>query len=125
MKEIALPLHPAPARVWIAVVALGICAFSIVTSELAPVGMLSARGGGFSPDGIRRGPRRHRLWLGRRAPAALLSGAMPTRISRKALLVGLMLILAFSCLAATRSYSMFALMSARMIGARRMAPSGP
>ncbi|MDN7221622.1 MFS transporter, partial [Klebsiella pneumoniae] len=42
MKEIALPLHPAPARVWIAVVALGICAFSIVTSELAPVGMLSA-----------------------------------------------------------------------------------
>ncbi|WP_409513655.1 hypothetical protein, partial [Klebsiella pneumoniae] len=26
MKEIALPLHPAPARVWIAVVALGICA---------------------------------------------------------------------------------------------------
>lgn len=28
-----------------------------------------------------------------------------------------MLILAFSCLAATRSYSMFALMSARMIGA--------
>ncbi len=66
MKEIALPLHPAPARVWIAVVALGICAFSIVTSELAPVGMLSALGGGFSPDGIRRGPRRHRLWLGRR-----------------------------------------------------------
>ena len=34
-----------------------------------------------------------------------------------------MLILALSCLAATRSYSMFALMSARMIGARRMAPS--
>ena len=54
-------------------------------------------------------------WVG--ALAALLSGAMPTRISRKALLVGLMLILAFSCLAATRSYSMFALMSARMIGA--------
>ena len=42
---------------------------------------------------------------------------MPARISRKALLVGLMLILALSCLAATRSYSMFALMSARMIGA--------
>ncbi len=35
----------------------------------------------------------------------------------QALLVGLMLILALSCLAATRSYSMFALMSARMIGA--------
>ncbi len=54
-------------------------------------------------------------WVG--ALAALLSGAMPARISRKALLVGLMLILAFSCLAATRSYSMFALMIARMIGA--------
>ena len=51
------------------------------------------------------------------ALAALLSGAMPARISRKALLVGLMLILALSCLAATQSYSMFALMSARMIGA--------
>jgi predicted MFS family arabinose efflux permease len=51
------------------------------------------------------------------ALAALLSGAMPARISRKALLVGLMLTLALSCLAATRSYSMFALMSARMIGA--------
>ncbi len=49
-------------------------------------------------------------WVG--ALAALLSGAMPARISRKALLVGLMLTLALSCLAATRSYSMFALMSA-------------
>ncbi len=124
MKEIALPLHPAPARVWIAVVALGICAFSIVTSELAPVGMLSALGGGFSPDGIRRGPRRHRLWLGRR-PGGSAFRRNAGAYFRKALLVGLMLILAFSCLAATRSYSMFALMSARMIGARRMAPSGP
>ncbi len=52
MKEIALPLHPAPARVWIAVVALGICAFSIVTSELAPVGMLSA----LAADFTRRNP---------------------------------------------------------------------
>ncbi|PBD53550.1 MFS transporter [Klebsiella pneumoniae] len=116
MKEIALPLHPAPARVWIAVVALGICAFSIVTSELAPVGMLSALAADFhqTESGVGLAVTAYG-WVG--ALAALLSGAMPTRISRKALLVGLMLILAFSCLAATRSYSMFALMSARMIGA--------
>ncbi|PLB13350.1 MFS transporter, partial [Klebsiella pneumoniae] len=114
MKEIALPLHPAPARVWIAVVALGICAFSIVTSELAPVGMLSALAADFhqTESGVGLAVTAYG-WIG--ALAALLSGAMPTRISRKALLVGLMLILAFSCLAATRSYSMFALMSARMI----------
>lgn len=116
MKEIALPLHPAPARVWIAVVALGICAFSIVTSELAPVGMLSAPAADFhqTESGVGLAVTAYG-WVG--ALAALLSGAMPTRISRKALLVGLMLILALSCLAATRSYSMFALMSARMIGA--------
>ncbi len=69
-----------------------------------------------SPDGIRRGPRRHRLWLGRR-PGGSAFRRNAGAYSRKALLVGLMLILAFSCLAATRSYSMFALMSARMIGA--------
>lgn len=116
MKEIALPLHPAPARVWIAVVALGICAFSIVTSELAPVGMLNALAADFhqTESGVGLAVTAYG-WVG--ALAALLSGAMPARISRKALLVGLMLILAFSCLAATRSYSMFALMSARMIGA--------
>ncbi|MEA4232363.1 MFS transporter [Klebsiella pneumoniae] len=116
MKEIALPLHPAPARVWIAVVALGICAFSIVTSELAPVGMLNALAADFhqTESGVGLAVTAYG-WVG--ALAALLSGAMPARISRKALLVGLMLILALSCLAATRSYSMFALMSARMIGA--------
>lgn len=116
MKEIALPLHPAPARVWTAVVALGICAFSIVTSELAPVGMLNALAADFhqTESGVGLAVTAYG-WVG--ALAALLSGAMPARISRKALLVGLMLILAFSCLAATRSYSMFALMSARMIGA--------
>ncbi len=114
MKEIALPLHPAPARVWIAVVALGICAFSIVTSELAPVGMLSALAADFhqTESGVGLAVTAYG-WVG--ALAALLSGAMPTRISRKALLVGLMLILALSRLAATRSYSIFALMSARMI----------
>lgn len=116
MKEIALPLNPTPARVWIAVIALGICAFSIVTSELAPVGMLSALAADFhqTESGMGLAVTAYG-WVG--ALAALLSGAMPARISRKALLVGLMLTLALSCLAATRSYSMFALMSARMIGA--------
>ncbi len=82
MKEIALPLHPAPARVWIAVVALGICAFSIVTSELAPVGMLSALAADFhqTESGVGLAVTAYG-WVG--ALAALLSGAMPARISAR------------------------------------------
>jgi hypothetical protein len=69
MKEIALPLHPAPARVWIAVVALGICAFSIVTSELAPVGMLSALAADF-----------HQTESGMGSPSPPMAGWAPWRL---------------------------------------------
>lgn len=41
MREVASPLNLTPARVWMAVIALEICAFSIITNKLAPVGMLS------------------------------------------------------------------------------------
>ncbi|MCV6039483.1 MFS transporter, partial [Escherichia coli] len=41
MNDTVLNVIPVPVRTWVAIAALGISAFSIVTSELAPVGMLS------------------------------------------------------------------------------------
>ena len=116
MNDTVLHVSPVPTRAWLAVTALGIGAFSIVTSELAPVGMLSmlARDLNQTESGAGLVVTAYG-WVG--ALAALLSGAISTRISRKALLVGLMLILALSCMMATHSHSMTAFMSARMAGA--------
>ncbi len=79
--------HPAPARVWIAVVALGICAFRSSASGQRRWSMLSALALGFSPDGIRHGPRRHHYgWVGATGNSAFR--LCRHCISRKALLVG-------------------------------------
>ena len=96
--------------------ALGSRPFSIMTRGFALFGMTStyekvlnkaAQGAGLVAPAYG--------WVG--ALAALLSGAIPARISRKTLLVGLMLVLALSCMAATFSSSMSTFMSARMAGA--------
>lgn len=116
MNDSVLHVNTVPARAWVAVTALGISAFSIVTSELAPVGMLSALARDLNQTESGAGLVVTAYgWVA--AVAALLSGAMPARISRKALLVGLMVILALSCVSATWSHSMTAFMSARMVGA--------
>jgi len=116
MNETVLHVNPVPARTWIAITALGISAFSIVTSELAPVGMLSTLAKDLNQTESGAGLVVTAYgWVA--ALAALLSGAMPARISRKALLIGLMLILALSCIVATWSHSMSGFMSARMAGA--------
>jgi predicted MFS family arabinose efflux permease len=116
MNNIALPINSTSPRTWLAVVALGISAFSIVTSELAPVGMLSSLAGDLHQTESSTGLVVTAYgWVA--ALAALLSGAMPARISRKGLLVGLMLILAISGVAATHATSINTFMSARMIGA--------
>ncbi|TCQ76549.1 putative MFS family arabinose efflux permease [Raoultella ornithinolytica] len=116
MNDSVLQVNPVPMRAWLAVTALGISAFTIVTSELTPVGMLSAlakdlhqteAGAGLAVTAYG--------WVA--ALAALLAGAIPTRFSRKALLITLMLILALSCLAATQSNTMQTFMTARMTGA--------
>ncbi|PJR58966.1 MFS transporter [Raoultella sp. T31] len=116
MNDTVLQANTAPMRAWLAVTALGISAFSIVTSELSPVGMLSAlakdlhqteAGAGLAVTAYG--------WVA--ALAALLAGAIPVRLSRKALLVALMLILALSCLMATQSHTMREFMTARMTGA--------
>lgn len=116
MNDTLLHASPVPVRAWAAIFALGISAFSIVTSELAPVGMLSALAKDLHQTESGAGLVVTIYgWVG--ALTALVAGAMPARIPRKALLVGLMLILAFSCLAATLSHSMTLFMIARMAGA--------
>ena len=116
MNETAVHVSFVPVRTWLAVTVLGISAFSIVTSELAPVGMLSTLAKDLNQTESGAGLVVTAYgWVG--ALAALLSGAIPARISRKALLVSLMLILALSCMAATFSSSMSTFMSARMAGA--------
>lgn len=116
MSDTVLHVRPSPARAWIAVIALGISAFSIVTSELAPVGMLSMLAKDLQQTESGTGLVVTAYgWVG--ALAALLSGTIPARISRKALLVVLMLVLALSCMAATQSHSLNTFMSARMAGA--------
>lgn len=116
MNETILNVSPVPARTWLAVTALGISAFSIVTSELAPVGMLSTLAKDLNQTESGAGLVVTAYgWIA--ALAALLSGAMPARIPRKALLVGLMFMLGLSCIAATRAHSMSGFMSARMAGA--------
>ncbi|WP_058960925.1 MFS transporter [Type-E symbiont of Plautia stali] len=112
----ALTQNSTSSRTWLAVIALGVSAFSIVTSELAPVGMLSSLAADLhqTEAGTGRVVMAYG-WVA--AVAALLSGAIPTTISRKGLLVGLMLILALSCMAATHATTMNTFMSARMVGA--------
>lgn len=116
MNDLVLQANPTPVRAWLAVAALAVSAFSIVTSELAPVGMLSALANDLHQSQAGAGLAVAAYgWVA--ALAALLAGAIPARISRKALLIVLMLILAFSCLAATQSHTMQTFMTARMTGA--------
>lgn len=116
MNDLVLQANPTPVRAWLAVAALVVSAFSIVTSELAPVGMLSALANDLHQSQAGAGLAVTAYgWVA--ALAALLAGAIPARISRKALLIVLMLILAFSCLAATQSHTMQTFMTARMTGA--------
>ncbi|EPX2738394.1 MFS transporter [Klebsiella aerogenes] len=116
MNDLVLQANPTPVRAWLAVAALAVSAFSIVTSELAPVCMLSALANDLHQSQAGAGLAVTAYgWVA--ALAALLAGAIPARISRKALLIVLMLILAFSCLAATQSHTIQTFMTARMTGA--------
>jgi predicted MFS family arabinose efflux permease len=82
MNETAVHVNFVPVRAWLAVTVLGISAFSIVTSELAPVGMLSTLAKDLNQTESGAGLVVTAYgWVG--ALAALLSGAIPARISRK------------------------------------------
>lgn len=116
MNDTVIATHAVPARNWIAIAALGLSAFTIVTSELAPVGMLNALANDLHQPAATTGLIVTAYgWVA--ALAALCSGMLPARTPRKALLVGLMVILAGSCLMAMRAYALPALMTARITGA--------
>lgn len=118
MNESVIAATPSPqrTRAWIAVGALGISAFAIVTSELAPVGMLTALAQDLGQTEAGAGlVVTAYAWVA--ALAALLSALMPARVPRKPLLAGLMLVLAASAVTSSLSASFSLLLTARMAGA--------
>jgi len=103
-------------RTWLAVVALGISSFAIVTTELAPIGLLSPLAAEFGQTEGKAGLVVTAYgWIA--AFAALFSAAFLGRIPRKPLLVGLMVVLAISSVVAVLSPNFSTLLGARMIGA--------
>jgi predicted MFS family arabinose efflux permease len=111
-----LPVINSALRVWCAVSVLCIASFTMVTSEFAPIGLLSQ----ISAD-LDQAPSTVGLtvtlyaWIG--AASGLLSSWLNRRVSRKALLIGLMLILALSNGLAAFSPEFSSLLGARAVGA--------
>ena len=103
-------------RVWCAVSVLCIASFTMVTSEFAPIGLLSQ----ISAD-LDQPPSTVGLtvtlyaWIG--AASGLLSNWLNRRVPRKALLIALMLILALSNGLAALSPEFSSLLGARAVGA--------
>jgi len=103
-------------RTWLAIVALGVSSFAIVTTELAPIGLLSPLAAEFGQTEGKAGLVVTAYgWVA--AVAALFSATFLGRIPRKPLLVGLMVVLAISSVVAVLSPNFSTLLSARMIGA--------
>ncbi|MFC6298991.1 MFS transporter [Pseudomonas sp. CCM 7893] len=103
-------------RIWCAVSVLCVASFTMVTSEFAPIGLLSQ----ISAD-LDQTPSTIGLtvtlyaWIG--AASGLLSNWLNRWIPRKALLIGLMLILAVSNGLAALSPEFSTLLGARAVGA--------
>jgi predicted MFS family arabinose efflux permease len=103
-------------RQWLAVAILGVGTFTIVSTEFAPMGLLSsiASNLGSRPANVGLIVMVYG-WIG--AGSALLSAVLPNHFPRKPLLVGLMLVLAASNGLAMISTTFPALMLARIVGA--------
>nr|WP_321302552.1 MFS transporter [Alcaligenes faecalis] len=105
-----------PWRVWVAIVALGTSTFTIVTTELAPIGILSQLADSFQKSEATTGlVVSVYAWLA--AVIALFSVFLFGRLPRKGLLVALMTILAVSNIVAAFAPVFSTLMGARMVGA--------
>lgn len=101
---------------WSAVAILAICAFTIVTTELAPIGLLTPLATEFGQsDAVAGLIVTAYAWIA--AIAALLSVGCLRRIARKPLLIGLMLVLALSSVIACRASLFSTLLAARIVGA--------
>lgn len=101
---------------WLAVIALGISTFSIVTTELAPIGLLSPLATDFGLAETKAGLIvTAYAWVA--AVIALLSSTCLGRLPRKPLLVVLMVVLALSSAIAAYASQFTTLLMARMVGA--------
>lgn len=103
-------------RDWVAVTALGVGSFTIVTTELAPIGLLSGIGSDLGTPTSQAGLI-VTLYAWIAVAAALFSAVVLPRMPRRPLLVALMLILALSSGVAAMAETFPALMCARVIGA--------
>lgn len=105
-----------PLRTWLAVFVLGIASFTMVTTEFAPIGLLSQIAANLERDPAEIGLTvTLYAWIG--AGTGILSAILPRGIPRKALLIFLMLILSVSNFAAMNSHSFEGFLIARSVGA--------
>ncbi len=103
-------------RIWLTVIVLGVAAFAMVTTEFAPIGLLSQIAFNLGRDRSTIGLTvAIYAWIG--AASGLLSAVLHHRFPRKPLLVALMLVLAVSNAAAMISQTFSALLLARILGA--------
>lgn len=110
------PLNHTNWRSWVAVFMLGIASFTVVATELAPIGMLSSIAQDMQQSASSTGlVVTLYAWLG--AAAALISVMMISHLPRRPLLVGLMLLLGLSNGVAAVSHSFSVLLAARLVGA--------
>lgn len=103
-------------RNWAAVIALGLGSFTIVTTELTPIGLLTPIGRDLGVSTSKAGLLiAVYAWVA--AISALCSAVILARIPRRSVLVVLMTILGASSTVAASTNSFSALMGARLVGA--------
>lgn len=103
-------------RNWLAVGVLGVGSFAIVTTELAPIGLLTSIAGDLGESEAKVGLIvTGYAWIA--AAGALISAMALGQMPRKPLLVALMLVLALSSAVTAMTTTFPALFGARIIGA--------
>ncbi|KQO57951.1 MULTISPECIES: MFS transporter [unclassified Methylobacterium] len=104
-----------PFRTWLSISVLGIAAFTMVSTEFAPIGLMSQMAGDLGESQATIGLTvTLYAWFG--ALSGLLAPTLVGRVPRKALLIGLMLVIAASNAIALMSPSLEALFLARLVG---------
>ncbi|TWC76457.1 MFS transporter [Rhizobium sp. SJZ105] len=102
-------------RIWFSVVVLGVAAFTMVTTEFAPIGLLSQISGNLGKSQATIGLTvTLYAWFG--AISGLLAPTLIGRIPRKTLLVGLMMVIVASNAGALLSHSIETFLLTRFAG---------
>lgn len=105
-----------PSRAWLAIIVLGLGAFTMVTTEFAPIGLLTLMATDFGRSNAELGLTVTLFaWIG--AASGLLAAGRLGRIPRKPLLICLMLVMLAANAATMASQTYAALLGARALGA--------